>query len=343
MFTDHEYETGVAYRRIRRVAIGALGVAFVHVVFGAIVRISGSGMGCGDHWPTCAGYWIPPLSRPDLIIEVTHRYLASILSLTVGCLAFIAWLERDTRRVAGAGGPMRSAFGAVAAVVAAAILGGVTVKMQNATIATVAHWCVAMTLLAMLVVTVIRSTTGPADDRRVSAKTARGAATAAALAGVAVALGGVTAKFPGAPIGCLKFPTCGANPAVSQVAVEIQLWHRVAAVLLIGHLFGQIMALRKRSRTEAPVVVRAATIAFSFAMLQLLVAGAMIGMKLPPVLRSVHQAVGVSIWIATFAFAYLAWVGSRPVIEKEVALPVRRSSGQRKTIERPSLGTREHE
>ena len=50
-------------------------------------------------------------------------------------------------------------------------------------------------------------------------------------------------------------------------------------------------------------------------MLQLLVAGAMIGMKLPPVLRSVHQAVGVSIWISTFAFAYIAWIGSRPVVE----------------------------
>ena len=74
----------------------------MHVVFGAIVRISGSGMGCGDHWPKCAGYWIPPMSRPDLIIEVTHRYLASILSLTVASLAFIAWRERDTPRVAGA-------------------------------------------------------------------------------------------------------------------------------------------------------------------------------------------------------------------------------------------------
>jgi hypothetical protein len=40
--------------------------------------------------------------------------------------------------------------------------------------------------------------------------------------------------------------------------------------------------------------------------LQLLVAGAMIGMHLPPVLRSLHEATGVSVWIATFALAYLA-------------------------------------
>src|SRR2546430_4715627 len=178
MFADHEYETGVAYRRIRRVAIVALVAAFVHVVFGAIVRISGSGMGCGDHWPTCAGYWFPPMSRPDLVIEVMHRYLASVLMIAVASLAFVAWSERETPRVAGRLGPMRSAFGALGAVIGAALLGAVTVKMQNATMATVAHWCVAMTLLAMLVVTVARSTTGPADDRRGSSKTARGSTAA---------------------------------------------------------------------------------------------------------------------------------------------------------------------
>ena len=36
----------------------------------------------------------------------------------------------------------------------------------------------------------------------------------------------------------------------------------------------------------------------------------MIGMHLPPVLRSLHEATGVSIWIATFALAYLARSGA---------------------------------
>ena len=342
MFTDTEYETSVAYRRVRRVAVFALGVAVLHVVFGAIVRISGSGMGCGNNWPKCYGYWIPPMSRPDLIVEVTHRYLASILSLTVMTLAVVAWRERDVPGVSGRLGPMRSAFGALVAVVVAAILGGVTVKMGNAMFATVAHWCVAMTLLALLVVTVVRSTTGPDDDRRVSPKTMRAAAAAAVLAGVAVAMGGVTAKYVGAPIACLKFPLCGANPGVTIGATYVQITHRAIAILLVFHLFGVVMALRKRRATEAPVVVAAASIAFGLAVLQLLVAGAMIGMKLPPVLRSLHQAVGVSIWHSTFTFAYVAWIASRPIVEQQI-LPVQRPSGQRKTVARTSLSTREYE
>ena len=57
----------------RRLSIAALVVACTHLVFGAIVRISGSGMGCGDNWPKCYGYWFPPFSRPDLVVEVLHH------------------------------------------------------------------------------------------------------------------------------------------------------------------------------------------------------------------------------------------------------------------------------
>ena len=145
------------------------------------------------------------------------------------------------------------------------------------------------------------------------------------------------------PIGCLKFPMCGWNPSVSTSAVNIQIAHRVIAILLVLHLIGMVIALRKRARVEAPIVVRAAGVACGLAILQVLVAGAMIGLKLPPTLRSIHQAVGVAIWISTFAFAYIAWLGSRAIVEREEVAPLPRTSGQRKTVARQSLGTRELE
>ena len=76
---------------LRKLSWAALTVGLLHLVFGAIVRISGSGMGCGDHWPKCYGRWFPPMNRPDLIIEVSHRYLASILLLACIVLAVAAW------------------------------------------------------------------------------------------------------------------------------------------------------------------------------------------------------------------------------------------------------------
>ena len=76
---------------------------------------------------------------------------------------------------------------------------------------------------------------------------------------------------------CPSFPLCGANPDVRGGAVHVQLTHRVLALLVVLHLFGLVMALRKRR--EAAVIHRARAIALSLGVLQLLVAGAMIGMN----------------------------------------------------------------
>ncbi len=292
---------------LRRFSYVAFGVACTHLVFGAIVRISGSGMGCGDHWPRCYGAFFPPLNRPDLIIEVSHRYLASILLLSLIALLAAAWRRRADEGVGGPGGVLRSAGLAVALGFSAALLGAMTVKLGNAPFATLAHWTVAMSLVATVVATVIRAggLGGTTTLRHaVSGKTRRATMAGAAMALVAVVMGGLTAKYPGASVACQAFPLCGANPDVQRAAVHIQLTHRVIALLLVLHLFGLLMAQRKRR--ESPVMLRAVAIAFSLGVLQLLVAGAMIGMHLPPVLRSLHEATGVSIWIATFALAYLA-------------------------------------
>ena len=298
-------------RSLRRASYVAFVVACTHLVFGAIVRISGSGMGCGNHWPKCYGYWFPPLSRPDLIIEVSHRYLASILLLSLVALLVAAWRTRDEPGVGGRGGVLRSAALAMTLGLSAAMLGAVTVKLGNTPIATVAHWTVAMSLVAAVAATVVRAGGlggAAAQLGGVSARTRRATFAGAGMALVAVVMGGLTAKFPGAAVACLKFPLCGPNPDVLPAAVHVQLTHRTLALLLILHLFGLLMAQRKRQ--EALIVRRALVIAFSLGIGQLLVAGAMIGMHLPPVLRSLHEAVGVSIWMATFVLAYLARIAS---------------------------------
>src|SRR4051812_40471759 len=244
-FVAHRWGTreldAMTSRAPRILSLAALAVACLHLVFGAIVRISGSGMGCGDNWPKCYGYWFPPLSRPDLIVEVSHRYLASILTVTVLSMAFVAYRNRREVLIGGPGGALRSALGAVLAVFAAAILGGVTVKMGNAPWATVAHWLVAMTLLAMVATTAIRTGALGGASSLVQAGTpraARSAFAAAVLAIFAVALGGLTAKFPGAAVGCTTVPMCGPNAAAGAAGVHVQLTHRTLAVLLLLHLFG---------------------------------------------------------------------------------------------------------
>jgi heme A synthase len=294
---------------VRRLSIAALVVACLHLIFGAIVRISGSGMGCGDNWPKCYGYWFPPFSRPDLVVEVSHRYLASILVITVASMALVAFRHRAEPGVGGRGGVLRSSIGSLGAVLFAAILGGVTVKMGNAPWATVAHWLVAMTLLALVATTAIRAGAlggSSAATQRGTARAWRSARAAAGLAILAVALGGLTAKVSGAAVACTTVPSCGRNPSVEPLGVYIQITHRTLAVFLLLHLFGVVMMMRKRRADEAPVVARAAMIAFGMVVLQIVVASSMILLHLPAVLRSLHEATGVGIWLSCFVLAYLA-------------------------------------
>jgi heme A synthase len=296
---------------LRRLSLFALGVALTHLVFGAIVRITGSGMGCGDHWPKCYGRWFPPLDRPDLIIEVTHRYLAALLVFTLLALLIAAVRARSAAGVGGRGGVLRAAAVAFALVVAAAVFGGVTVILGNAPLATVGHWVIAALTIAAVATAAIRTGAlggAGALAQRGTPGAWRSAMAAAAVGLVVIMLGGLTAKTPGASWGCLGFPLCNGELMPSQPAQHIQMMHRLVAFLLFFHVVGLTIGVTKRE--EAPVVRRAVWTAMTLIGTQLIVAAVMVSTVLPPALRSLHQALGVAIWVALVIAAYLARIAS---------------------------------
>jgi heme A synthase len=180
---------------LRRLGWLTLVLAFGQIVFGAIVRITGSGMGCGDSWPQCAGQWFPPLERPDLIIEVTHRYIAAALTLSIVALTLTAFVRRRLAGVGGAGGVLRPTVLAATLVVLAALLGAATVKLELANKGViVAHLAIAMSLLAVLLVVISRAgglgySGNGAPAIVVHRRTARAAYSAAGLVFVALVLG----------------------------------------------------------------------------------------------------------------------------------------------------------
>jgi len=64
------------------------------ILWGALVRATGSGAGCGNHWPLCNGVVIPISPTLHTIIEFTHRQMVTISVFTM--IALIAWTWRST-------------------------------------------------------------------------------------------------------------------------------------------------------------------------------------------------------------------------------------------------------
>ena len=82
--------------RFARYGWAVLGFNLLVILWGAYVRASGSGAGCGAHWPLCNGVVIPRAPALETIVELTHRATSGVaLLLVVGQLA---WARRIAPR-----------------------------------------------------------------------------------------------------------------------------------------------------------------------------------------------------------------------------------------------------
>lgn len=301
-------------RALRGLGILALVLGFAQVVFGAIVRISGSGLGCGDHWPDCYGSFTPAHSGANLLVEISHRYGAAALSLAIVALAATAWAKRREPGVGGPSGVLRAALLAVVLVVVAALFGAVTVKLALNPLVVVTHLAIAMALLAVLVVAIARAGgLGSLAVAERSDRTYRAAIAAAGLTFLALVLGALTANTPGAATSCQGFPWCTVI-GERGAPLAIQVWHRIVAFLLFGHVVGLSFGVSKRA--EPRPIRRAAWTAVTIVTLQVIVAAAMVEMQLPAVLRSIHQAFGTALWVSVVILAALA-TGQRYMTDTE--------------------------
>ena len=81
-----------APRRYRRASIAYLTYTVAVILWGALVRATLSGDGCGDHWPLCNGEVVPLAPSIETMIELTHRVTSGLA--WVIALAFVIWSRR---------------------------------------------------------------------------------------------------------------------------------------------------------------------------------------------------------------------------------------------------------
>lgn len=83
-------------RAYSRFAWFVLAVNVLIIVWGGFVRASGSGAGCGAHWPLCNGVVVPQDPKLETLIELGHRVTSGLAVVAVGVLGI--WTLRRYRR-----------------------------------------------------------------------------------------------------------------------------------------------------------------------------------------------------------------------------------------------------
>lgn len=239
--------SAVANRRLARFAWGVLAYFILVVLWGAVVRATNSGGGCGAHWPLCNGY-VNPLHHPRLatIIEFAHRQSTTVATCLMLALAF--WTFRAT----GKGHPARkAALWSVFFLVTEALLGAALVLRgwveQNAStgrvIAQAIHFTNTLLLMAALALTA--SFLG---DRRQTEAGARSSKLTALTALIATIVMGATGALAALADTLFPSPSLAAGLAEdfatrAPVLVRMRWLHPAAA--LVGSCFVVWMVLRR--------------------------------------------------------------------------------------------------
>src|ERR1019366_2527076 len=83
--------TPTSVRWFARYAWAVLGYNLAVVLWGAFVRATGSGAGCGNHWPLCNGGLTPHSPAVAPIIEFTHRVTSGLDLALVALLVIWAF------------------------------------------------------------------------------------------------------------------------------------------------------------------------------------------------------------------------------------------------------------
>ena len=285
-----------------RAAWGVLAYNILVVLWGALVRATGSGAGCGGHWPSCNGELIPNLETTATIIEYTHR-LMSALAIVAVCGMYL-W----SRRVFPRGHRARWWAGAAAVLLAIeALLGAGLVLFDyvahNASIGRgfylAAHLANTELLLAALTMTAWTATRRKALVRAAvpgSLQAVLPLTVAISMTGAVAALGDTLFPAPSFAAGLAQ----EFAPA-THLLLRLRIAHPPLAVL-VGFFLLYAASSAVRARPTRAVKRMAAAVA-GMALLQLAGGALNVALAAPVWMQIVHLLLANLLWIALVLLA----------------------------------------
>ena len=315
--------------RFQRLTFVTLGCTYLLVVIGALVRATGSGMGCPD-WPLCYQGVLPPLTDWRAWLEWTHRATAVLVGLLVLGTAVLAVRHHRAQPAI-----VVPAVGALALTGFQAVLGKITVETNNSGASVTAHLTAAMLLLGVLAYLAVRGRYPAAlpsfgAGQRFTLLAAFGALSVFALLlfGSHVTATRAALVFPDWPLfGGRVLPEFSADPARRALEV-IHFLHRLAAAV-VGLIVLAVAAAAWRlvgargwgAAVSRPTLVALTSTTAALYAVQVIVGALQIMTVLAPWAVVLHLALGAAIWGLLVATTVHAYCESRVATTADEDLP----------------------
>lgn len=291
--------------RFAKYAWGVLAYNLLVILWGVYVRASGSGAGCGSHWPLCNGEVIPQSPQVQTLIEFTHRLMSGLsLILVVGLIvwAFRAYPKGHPARL----GASLSMFFIITEALVGAGLVLFSWVAQNASIGRVISMSVHLVntffLLASLTLTAWWSSGG--DRLRLRGQGLALWGLGLGLLGVIIL--GVTGSITA--LGDTLFPASSLAAGIQQdfsptshFLIRLRVWHPLIAITVGLYLI--FVSLLLAMFRPSPRMKRFTMLLSGLFVLQL-AAGLINLVLLAPVwMQLLHLLLADSVWIALVLLA----------------------------------------
>ncbi|MGZ8602782.1 MAG: heme o synthase [Actinomycetota bacterium] len=290
----------------QKLAVATTVTTLTLIVWGGVVRATGSGDGCPD-WPTCFGSWVPRWEYHTLI-EYAHRALGVISGLLAVVLAVVGIVELvRTRRGHPSATPRGAVWMAVALVPLFGVqgaLGGAVVNSALDPAVVTLHFGLAMIVLGVLVAA---TTLAFAGDERAGDHAYARLAVVAAVATFALLLVGTYVRAEGAGLAFRDWPLMGGRlvPTFGPRGAAEMFAHRVLAILVAALALWLVVRARTM-RVRSDRLVRLSTLAGALFVGQIAVGGINVITELSTWPRALHVAMSAAIWATIVALAVLA-------------------------------------
>ena len=285
-------------------------MVLIQIMWGGVVRLTESGLGCPD-WPLCYGQIVPPPSS-DAVIEYAHRVIGMVVGLMVLSTVGLAltYYRRELWVVVPA------VFGGFL-VILAGVLGAISVLTELASMFVVAHFVVAEMLLGCVVICYLAlykvgtfSNWNLPSTLRLVTKEKNLCVLLALFSGLLFILlvTGSYTTMTGSWLACgSSWPLCNGNWLPQNSLALIHMIHRFSA-LIVGVI---TIWLTARFMTSPYTSVRIKVGISGFVILflgQILIGAASVWQILPFISRLAHLFIASCLWIFSISLLISIWL-----------------------------------